>query len=123
MARELKRAGGGEIAEEVRGCHLLGQAGLEELEEQVVVGACHIQEGYNHIRGELMTIFGDKGKKREKKSWWERGEGMKETKARTMNEGFVCGEEEQWARDCKKKEEQQNYRRYTCGTSGVRINF
>ena len=33
-----------------------------------MVGACHSQEGYDHIKGELMRIFGDKGKKREKKS-------------------------------------------------------
>ena len=39
VARELKRAGGGEIAEEVRGWHLLGQAGLEKLEEQGLLGA------------------------------------------------------------------------------------
>ena len=45
---------------------MLGQAGLEELEEQVVVGECYTQEGYNHIKGELIQIFGDKGKKEAK---------------------------------------------------------
>ena len=51
VAREFKRAGGGEIAEEMKGWHLLGQAGLEELEEQVVVGDCHTQDGYDHMKG------------------------------------------------------------------------
>ena len=77
IARELKRVGSREIVEEVRGWHLLGQAGLEELEEQVVVGACHTQNGYDHIKGELIRIFGDKGKK-EAKSRLEGGRGKKE---------------------------------------------
>ena len=36
VARELKTASRGEIAEEVRGWHLLGQSRVGELEEQVV---------------------------------------------------------------------------------------
>ena len=66
VARELKRAGGVKIAEEVRGWHLLRQAGLEELEEQMVVGACHTQDGYDHIKGELIRIFGTKERKRQR---------------------------------------------------------
>ena len=33
----------------------------------MVVRACHTKEGYNHIKGELTRIFGDKRKKKEKK--------------------------------------------------------
>ena len=58
--RELKRARGGKIAKEVKGWHLLGQAELEELEEQVVMGACHTHDEYDHIKGELIQIFGSK---------------------------------------------------------------
>ena len=50
---ELKRAGGGELEEKMRGLHLLGQAGLEDLEEQMVVGACHTHEGYDHINVDI----------------------------------------------------------------------
>ena len=50
----------GKIVEEVRGWHLLRQARLTELEEQVVVGACHTHEGYDHIKWELIKIFEEK---------------------------------------------------------------
>ena len=71
----------------MRGRHLLGQAGLKELEEQVVVGVCHTQDGYNHIKGELIQIFGNKGKK-EAKSWLEGVRGKKE-----MQQGATDGEQ------------------------------
>ena len=63
VAWELKTAGGGEIAEKVRGWHILGQARLLELEEKVVVGTYHTQEGYDYIKWGLVRISGKKGKK------------------------------------------------------------
>ena len=115
VAREMKRVRGREIAEEVRGWHLLEQAGLEELEEQVVVGAYHTQDGYNHIKAEMTWIFGDKGKK-EAKSWLEGGRGKKEMQQGATGSGcFVCGEVGHWARWCKRKNDPGNVRCYTCG--------
>ena len=113
--RELKRTGGGEIEKEVRGWHLLGQTGLEELEEQVVVGACHTRDGYDHIKGELIRKFGEKGKK-EGKSWLERGRVQKVIQQGDTGRGcFVCEEVGHWARGCKKKNDSGNVRCYTGG--------
>ena len=39
MARESKKAGGGASMDELKGCHLLGQAILLEIEVQVILGA------------------------------------------------------------------------------------
>ena len=63
-------------------------SGLEELEEQVVFGACHTEDGYDHIKGELIQIFGDKEKK-EAKSWLEGGRGKKEMQ---QGVGVLCVE-------------------------------
>ena len=49
VMKELKTACGGEIAKKVKVWHLLGQARLAELNEQVVVGACYIHEWYDRI--------------------------------------------------------------------------
>ena len=105
LARELKRAGCGEIAKEVRGWHMFGQAELEELEKQVVVGACHTHDEYDHIKGELIRIFGGKGKK-EPNNWLERGKIQKEREQGERGGGcYVCGEGDHWARECNKKKD------------------
>ena len=69
VARELKTAGRGEIAEEVRGWNLLGQAKLAELEEQVVVGARHTHKGYDHIKGELIGYLGKNERRKLQVGW------------------------------------------------------
>ena len=45
VARECKNAGGGVLADEVKGLHLLGQVELSELKEEIVVGAYHTKDG------------------------------------------------------------------------------
>ena len=123
VARDLKSAGGGELEENMKGWHLLGQAGLEDLEEQVVVGACHTQEGYDHIKGELMRIFGGKGKK-DTKAWLEKGRhietGGKDKTERKEGNCFKCGEKGHWARGCKKtiEKNRQWLRCYVCWEQG-----
>ena len=56
----------GVLADEMKGWHLMGQARLSKLEEQVLVGTCYTKDGYDHMKGELMRIFSDEGKKRRK---------------------------------------------------------
>ena len=48
-----------------KGWHLIGKVGLTELEEQVVLGAYHIGDGYVKMKSEIMRIFRE-NKKREK---------------------------------------------------------
>ena len=80
----------------------------------VVMGACHTQDGYNLIKGELVQIFGDKGKK-EAKNWLEGG--MQQ--GATGSGCFVCGEVGHWAKWCKKKNHLGNFRCYTCGERDI----
>ena len=49
----------------MRGWHLIGLAGLSELEEQVVLGVCHTGDGYETMKSELMRIFGERREKEE----------------------------------------------------------
>ena len=53
--------------------NLIGQAGLTELEEQVVLGACHMGDEYEKLKSELMRIFREKREK-EEMGWMEEDE-------------------------------------------------
>ena len=73
------------------------------MEEQVVLGAWHTGDGYEKMKSELMRIFGER--RENKEVGWMKGGGGSEYK--NMNKAGLkkgwCGEEAQWARNCKKK--------------------
>ena len=56
----------------MRGWHLIGQAGLSELEERVVLGACHTN-GCEKMKNEPIKIF-DERREKEETGWMVRGE-------------------------------------------------
>ena len=57
----------------------------------MVVGACDTQDGYDHIKGELIQIFGDKGKKGKKAAWREE-EVRKRFNKEQQGMGVLCVE-------------------------------
>ena len=68
----------------MKGWLLLGQAGIFELEEQVVVGAWHTEEGYDHMKRELTIIFSDK-KRKKKQGGSAREKGEEKTRAALLS--------------------------------------
>ena len=60
IARECQNAGGEVFNDGVRGWHPVGQVGISELEEQVILGACQTGDGYEKMKSELMRIFGER---------------------------------------------------------------
>ena len=55
------------------------------------MGACDTQDGYDHIKGELIQIFGDKGKKGKKAAWREE-EVRKRFNKEQQGMGVLCVE-------------------------------
>jgi hypothetical protein len=127
LAEECKKATGnnGMLDGEIKGCHLLEQANVDESQKQMIIAACGKDKlEYNMVQKVMRRIFEGLGGKEEKKEedWWEdRGRrergNVRETERKYMgNRGngrrnpmdkggritkcAICGSESHWAREC-----------------------
>ena len=87
IARECQNAGEEVFSEGMRGLHLIGQAGLSELEGVVVLGAYHIGDGYEKMKNELIWIF---GKRRKKEVGWMGGGEDKDRSKLGLKKRLFC---------------------------------
>ena len=50
IAWECKEEGGGELPEEMKGWHMVGQAGLDMTTKTIIIGACSAEANYEEIK-------------------------------------------------------------------------
>ena len=105
IARECQNAGEEVSSDVMRGWPLIGQAGLSELEEQVVLGACHTGDGYEKMKSELMRIFGER-REEEEVGWMGGGEDKESNRLGEKKGDVLCaGRKDTGPGIIKKKEE------------------
>jgi hypothetical protein len=123
LAEECKKAATGSmLTGEIKGCHLLEQANLNEQQKQMVLSACGKDKlEYEMVAKVMKRIFEGIGEEEGKEEWWERGRmGVGNQSNRTekrdqenwkkktigregrVTKCAICGSEYHWARECPK---------------------
>jgi hypothetical protein len=122
LAEECKKAAGSMLVGEIKGCHLLEQANLDEQQKQMVLSACGKDKlEYEMVAKVMKRIFEGIGEEKDKDEWWESGGrslGNKSNRMERRNQEnrkkkpigksgritrcTICDSEYHWARECKK---------------------
>lgn len=140
LAGDCEKEGIDMLKGEMKGCHVLEQAGLDENQKQMVLAACGQDKlEYERIRRVMKRIFEGLGSKEKEEEWWEKGRGIgyknqgrgelksyergekNPTRYGKTTRCVVCSSEYHWARECPKSYRQQTRGRGGRGGIGQRM--